>query len=74
MSFPFGQDLPATQLNAILYARVSSAEQAKAFPLINVVYPAAAKKFQHSSGVKRSQISPMAWMSGSKVLAPMRRR
>ncbi|MBT8154634.1 recombinase family protein [Epibacterium ulvae] len=29
MSHPFGQDFPGTQLNAILYARVSSAEQAK---------------------------------------------
>ncbi|AUR03432.1 putative integrases/recombinase [Phaeobacter inhibens] len=29
MSYPFGQDFPGTQLNAILYARVSSAEQAK---------------------------------------------
>lgn len=35
----------------------------KAFPLIHEIYPAAAKKFQHSSGVKRSQISPMACMS-----------
>jgi DNA invertase Pin-like site-specific DNA recombinase len=29
MSYPFGQDCPETQPNAILYARVSSAEQAK---------------------------------------------
>jgi predicted site-specific integrase-resolvase len=29
MSYPFGQELPETQPNAILYARVSSAEQAK---------------------------------------------
>ena len=35
----------------------------KAFPLIHEVYPAAWKKFRHSSGVKRSQISPMASMS-----------
>ena len=35
----------------------------KAFPFIHEAYPAALKKFQHSSGVKRSQISPMASMS-----------
>ena len=33
-----------------------------AFPLIHEVYPAAVKKFQHSSGLKRSQISPIALM------------
>jgi RimJ/RimL family protein N-acetyltransferase len=33
-----------------------------AFPLIHEVYPAALKKFQHSSGLKRSQISPIALM------------
>ena len=35
----------------------------RAFPFIHEAYPAALKKFQHSSGVKRSQISPMASMS-----------
>ena len=33
-----------------------------AFPLIHEVYPAAVKKFQHSFGLKRSQISPIALM------------
>ena len=41
----------------------SGVESIKAFPLIHEVYPAAWKKFRHSSGVKRSQISPMASMS-----------
>ena len=35
----------------------------KAFPFIHEAYPAAWKKFRHWSGVKRSQISPMASMS-----------
>ena len=35
----------------------------KAFPFIHEVYPAAWKKFRHWSGVKRSQMSPMASMS-----------
>ena len=35
----------------------------KAFPFIHDAYPAALKKFQHSSVVNRSQISPMALMS-----------
>ena len=38
------------------------AEIVTAFPLIHEVYPAAVKKFQHSSGLKRSQISPIALM------------
>ena len=46
----------------------------KAFRFIDEVYPAAWRKFHHSSGVKRSQISPMASMSWSKVPAPMRPR
>lgn len=37
-------------------------------------YPACLKKFQHSWGVKRSQMSASAWQSWSNVLAPMRRR
>ena len=37
-------------------------ERITAFPLIHEVYPAAVKKFQHSSGLKRSQISPIALM------------
>ena len=37
--------------------------EVKAFPLIHEVYPAAWKKFRHWSGVKRSQMSPMASMS-----------
>ena len=32
----------------------------KAFPFIHEVYPAVWKKFRHWSGVKRSQMSPMA--------------
>ena len=35
----------------------------KAFPFIHEAYPAAWKKFHHWSGVKRSQISPMASMN-----------
>ena len=37
-------------------------EYLTALPLIHEVYPAALKKFQHSSGLKRSQISPIALM------------
>ena len=33
-----------------------------AFPFIHDVYPAAEKKLQHSSGMKRSQICPIALM------------
>ena len=56
------------------YFKNAGYQYVKAFPLIHKVYPAAWKKFHHSSGVKRSQISPMASMSWSKVPAPMRPR
>ena len=45
-----------------LTASVARAADVTAFPLIHEVYPAAVKKFQHSFGLKRSQISPIALM------------
>ena len=42
---------------------VSGGDALKRFHLFMKLYPAAWKKFRHSSGVKRSQISPMASMS-----------
>ena len=41
---------------------VRAVDAITAFPLIHEVYPAAVKKFQHSFGLKRSQISPIALM------------
>lgn len=46
----------------------------KAVPFHVDAHPAFARKFQHSSGVKRSQISPMAANRSVKVLAPTFRR
>jgi hypothetical protein len=49
-------------------------EQFKAFPFHVDAHPAFAKEFQHPSGVKRWQISPMAANRSVKVLAPTLRR
>ena len=59
--------LASAALFGVSFFQVPSAITAfsrlRAFPFIHEAYPAALKKFQHSSGVKRSQISPMASMS-----------
>ena len=46
----------------------------RAFPFHVDAYPAFVRKFQHWSGVNRSQISPMAAKRSVKVLAPTFRR
>ena len=50
-------------LSRTISSNTAISTRAKAFPLIHEVSPAAWKKFRHSSGVKRPQISPMASMS-----------
>ena len=48
--------------------------EARAFPFHVDAYPAFVRKFQHWSGVNRSQISPMAAKRSVTVLAPTFRR
>ena len=46
----------------------------EAFPFHVNAYPAFAKSFQHSFGVKRSQLSPIAVIKSLKDLAPIFRK
>ncbi len=60
---PHPVDLPVEGAASLKAAVIPVMLHYTAFPLIHDVYPEALKKFQHSTGVKRSQTSPMAAMS-----------